>query len=233
MALGKMTLVGKAGGKRRRRRRARRERTFKIQQLGVAIPKSQRVRMRFCGPVSIDSNGSSIAIAQYRANSIVDPDAALGGKNPLGYDQWKVWYNHYVVVGSRLTFKLFPTTNTTNIPNVVGVYLSDDTFIPNQYDSLIMQGRGHYKIVPTAQASGGAYTLTANFSARKFFNIKDVRDNVDRIGATFDSIPNEGSTFNLYCQPVDKLTNTGGFSGTVVIDYIVELSEPKDVPDST
>lgn len=210
----------------------RRRRPTKLVISGV-FPKQKRVNMRFCTTVAIDSTGTSIAQASFRANGISDPDVALGGKRPIAYDQWSQWYNHYIVVGAKATFKLFPETNTTNVPNAVGVFLSDDTTIPNAYDSIIMQDRGMYKLVPTAQTSGGMYTFTQSYSAKKFFNITDVKDNFDRLGSSFGSDPSEQAYFNIWCQPVDKLTNTGGFTGMIVIDYIVELSEPKEIPDST
>ena len=196
------------------------------------FPQQKIVKMRFCTTVTIDSTGSTVSVAQFRCNSINDPDAALGGKRPMGHDQWATWYNHYVVLGARITFKLFPSTNTTNIPNAVGVYLSDDTSIPTAFDSLVMQGRGMYKIVPTAQSSGGVYTFYQKYSTKRFFNVTDVKDNTDRLGASFGSNPSEEAYFNIWCQPVDKLTNTGGFTGLATIDYIVALSEPKDIPDS-
>lgn len=228
MALGKMTKVQKVEiVKTRKKRRGKKAMISKI------FPKQKRVNMRFCSTVTIDSTGSTVSVAQFKANSINDPDVAFLGKRPMGYDQWAVWYNHYIVVGAKITFKLFPSTNTTNVPNAVGVYISDDTTIPTAYDSLIMQGRGQYKIVPTAQTSGGVYTFTQRYSCKKFFNIKDVKDNFRLLGAPFGSDPTEGAVFNIWCQPVDKLTNTGGFTGMAVIDYIVDLSEPKDIPDST
>lgn len=215
---------GKKGNRRFRRR-------DNVPQ-SIVFPRQKRVMMRYTTMLSIDSTGPTITNQVFSANNINDPEVAIGGNRPIPYDQWKTWYNHYCVVGSKMTVKLFPSTNTTNVPNAVGVYLDDSNTIPTTYDIIVMNAKGQYKVMPTAQSAGGQYTLTATYSAKRFFNITDIKDNFEQLGAPFDNNPKDQAYFHVWCQPVDKLTNTGGYSGVVTIDYIVDLFEPKDLPAS-
>jgi len=201
----------------------------KSSNLGVGFPKKQTIHMRFVDQFTIDSNGFTTAQAFHGANNVNDPDSAIGGSRPLAWTEWNNFYNHYVVIRSKIHYTIFPIGNTASVPNMIGVYLADDVSTTLDYRTLAEQGRGMYKMVPTAATTKGPTHLYCSYNAKKFFNITDIKDNYDRLGAKMTSNPGEGAFYNLWCQPVDRDTDTQGYYVNVQIDYYVELSEPKEL----
>jgi hypothetical protein len=43
---------------------------------------------------------------QYASNSIFDPNLTATGHQPLSHDQWSQFYQHYLVMGSKITIKV-------------------------------------------------------------------------------------------------------------------------------
>ena len=201
----------------------------RYKELGIGFPKKQTIHMRYVEQTVVDSTGLSTKQAFFGANNINDPDAALGGSRPLAWTEWSAFYNHYVVVSSSIKLTIFPVGNTATVPNMIGVFVSDDLSTTPDYRTLAEQGRGVYKMVPTAATTKGPTTLYCKFNAKSFFNITDIKDNVDRLGAAMTDNPAESAFFNIWAQPIDQTTNTGGFYMNVQIDYYVSLSEPKEL----
>lgn len=48
---------------------------------------------------------SAIQDFVFRGNGAFDPDAAAGGQQPLGFDQWSAFYRRYRVIGSKVTIE--------------------------------------------------------------------------------------------------------------------------------
>lgn len=53
------------------------------------------------------AGGGALPIDDYvfRGNGCFDPDFAVGGAQPLGYDQWSAFYRRYRVRGSKITVR--------------------------------------------------------------------------------------------------------------------------------
>lgn len=234
MPAGKLVLVKRAkrGNYRRRRttRRTGRRRAFKPNYMGFVsgMPKIRKAYLRYNESLALTSTVGSLDKKQFRANGIYDPNLTGTGHQPFGYDTWATLYNHYVVVGARINFKLF--TNALNAPSMMGAFLSDDTTLPyTTPDGFIEAKKGTWK---TCQLRAGTMMPTAisKYSARQFYNVKDVRDNIDRLGATIGADPSEQAIFNLWFATLDGSTAT--CYATITIDYIVQFSEPKDLNQS-
>jgi len=66
----------------------------------------------YCTPIQLDPgvNGGSVS-AIFRANGLFDPEVALGGHQPHGYDQLVAIFNSYQVISSSIEATLFPKTS--------------------------------------------------------------------------------------------------------------------------
>jgi len=194
------------------------------------FPKSKVVTMRYAdsGEITLNSTPGALSYQKYRANSIYDPDFTGGGHQPMGYDQWNQNYNHYVVLGAKITSTLTGVAAAADGAVVANISLmSGSTSIYTQMSEFIERGLGCTKVM-CGFLGQAKVTLTANYSAKKFFNIKDVKDNLDRIGAAFGADAADPAFFyiTLQGQPDVRL------HVVTVIDYIVLMSEPSDLPQS-
>lgn len=214
-----------ARGKRTRwtyRRRAYRSNVLS------GMPKTRKISMRYVDQISMTSTSGSLASYVFRANSIYDPNYTSTGHQPMGYDQWAVLYNHYVVIGARLSARFIPNAAST-APCAMGTYLTDGTAVPYTTPSEFIEAkRGNYKIF---KATDRAVSLRQNYSAKKQYNLADVKDNVGRVGAAMDTNPSDEAFFNIWFDAIDGSTST--CEVIVTIDYIVLYSEPKDMPQSS
>lgn len=209
--------------KPRPRRKIRRRRGNR-QGYASGMPKVRRARLRYSEQISIASTAGSTGVYTFRANSPYDPNETGAGHQPMGFDMWAgQLYNHYVVVGSKITIKqMAPATATA--ATISGVYLSDDTTLPYTTPNGFIEARkGTWRTTSHMRAP---VTFHGNYSAKKFFNVKDVKDNVTRIGAPVSTNPTEVAYFNVWYNDMHGSTTTAEYQ--IVIDYIIEFSEPKD-----
>ncbi len=196
------------------------------------FPKTQNVMMRFVENTQIDAAAGLTAFIFYRANSINDPRNAIGGAQPLGHDQWNLFYNHYLVVSSKITIKMIGSS--ANEPGTLsGIYLSDDTAVPATAPLVQEQGLSTYKVASLSTNSDlHALTLSSSFNAKKFYNITDIKDNFNRLGAPFGQNPTEEAFYTIYQGALNLLAEPGRTDVNVMIEYNVILSEPKSLDPS-
>lgn len=196
----------------------------------TGFPKERIVKLRYCDRFASDLT-TGIATQTYRANSIFDPDSSGTGHQPLGHDQWATFYNHYVVLSAKITVDTSLNQNVNGVPVLKLVYLTDDTTSSLAPFTLAEQGKCNYAML-NGFASIGHHRTRNNYSARKFFNVADVKDNVTRIGADFGANPADQAFW--ICQ---LGTSTGAgvaitYESIVTIEYIVLMSEPKELTGS-
>lgn len=192
------------------------------------FPKSKLVKLRYNQTVSVNP---SIGLAQaysFRANSIFDPDQTGSGHQPMGHDLWANVYNHYCVVGARMRCTFTPVNSGSGIA-AFGIRLDDDgasssTLVTDYIES----GQSVYRIQPDNYTITKLQSLSKGFSAKKWFGIKNISDNISRIGALFGTNPSEQASFILWVGPVDESADLGAWQLTVTIEYSVLLTEPKD-----
>lgn len=107
----------RSGTKRRYVRKARRyTRNTKIVQSTLrgprswplVVPDQQCVKLCYETRYAIIKSASNTDDIIFRGNSLYDPEYAVGGGQPLGYDQWAAIYNYYSVIGSKIEVRLMP-----------------------------------------------------------------------------------------------------------------------------
>ncbi len=165
----------------------------------------------------------SVAI---RGNGLHDPDVATGGHQPMGFDQMMANYNHYLVVGAKITARF---QSGGGNPFVCGIILQDQAALhtgATVTSALIESGMSQYKTV--GQQATGNYpsaTMSRGYSAKRFFG-KGYRDRDYMGGVTSD--PSDQSYFILWAGPVDGSQNVeGNLKVQYTVEYIVDFIEPK------
>lgn len=218
----------------RRKLVARRKRTSPmIGRSMPGFPQNKRVSLRFTTVVHLDAAAGGIATYNFSANGIVDPDLPSGvAKQPLGTKEWEAFYDHYVVTSSTITCDFMSATSNVP-PMILGCYLADDATVPTTGQALIEQGLAKWQICSPGTNNGTFATKVTNrFTAKKFFNIKDIKDNFSRLGSTFATNPTEMAQYHLFVSALDISVNPPSIAVQVVIDYDVLFSEPKSLTPS-
>jgi len=91
----------KGKGKRTRKSRAPR-RIPRITQAPFPHQKVAKLRYVENFQVTTPADGVTLALKHFSANSIYDPNRAMGGHQPYGHDQFELLYQHYEVLEAKI-----------------------------------------------------------------------------------------------------------------------------------
>lgn len=220
--------------RRYKKRRSNRARTGLVSTLGAGsspFPPSYLTSHRYVETFTLNPGVATPDVVYYSCNSLFDPTSAVGGHQPLGFDQMTVLYDHYTVIGAKATIRFFSDSDSPSLgANMCYSYVNDDSTAVLTYDTVLEQGKGVVKSLTTAN-SGGTCTVTQKFSAKKFFGITDVKDN-EQLKGTASTSPAEQAFFVVGAQGVSAATNPGAIYCNITVDYITIWTERKDLAQS-
>lgn len=229
-----VTVPRKAAGVTKRKYKKRQ--IFRPQSLlSVGFPKTTMVKLRYVDGSSINPTVGTISYIDFVANDLNDPNGAIGGHQPMNYDQWMLLYNHYMVVGSKVTAQFHIPTTSADGGYLCGINLQDDTTMSTDPTTVMEQALTTFKLGTHSSTSysGIGPKVTKTFSCKKFFNITNPLDNVSRFGGQAGAAPNDKAHFLIfYGAAPGNNADLPAVNITVVIDYIVVFSEPKEQPKS-
>lgn len=216
----------------RRNKRRRRSRRKRFTRLVNITPATKTIKLRYVDQFNLDGPTGVNSVRVFRANSIFDPDYTGTGHQPLGRDQWSVFYDHYCVLGAKITAKFVSTGSTASTDAcMVGILLKDNSTTIVSPTTIMEQTNSGYAVLTNSNASQ-TKTIRKGYSARKFFNLKDVKDNRALVGAQFGSTPPEDAYFHVYQTPLSPSDDARPIRVIVTIEYIVNLSERKSLVQS-
>lgn len=195
----------------------------RIPQVPSGMPNVRIIKLRYADTISITSTAGALGYHVYRANSLYDTDVTGVGHQPMGYDLWTQMYNHYCVLGAKIYVKAADDGLSTGPATYSGVLLSDDSIIPHSTSSGLME-EGFKTRIAVFQRK--PIIMSCGYSAKKFFNVANVKDNVTRIGATISQNPFDQAYFHIWQEPLDG-SSTQTMFYSVVIEFVVLFSEPK------
>lgn len=204
----------KGKNKYKRRQRKRYERYNASLVVPSGMPKTGRAKLSYCENLAMVSSTGNLTATVWRAGGAFDPRYASGGHQPMGFDQWAVLFNHYTTAGSRAEVTFNPIADS---PAMCGIYL-EAANSPSYtiFTEFVESGKGQYALLNDNETSK---KLVCNYSAKKFFNLTNLKDNNSRIGADVASSPTEDAFFIIWMQSQD-LGTTMTVNGLLKIDYI-------------
>lgn len=212
--------------KRRRGSWAKKSRGgYSSMSVPAGLPSSiRRCKLRYNQQQQMSSTAGVINKYFFRANSLFDPDSTGIGTQPYPFDTMASLFNHYLVLGSKMTLKV---RAANAVPYYCGIYLTDAGSISYTTASEFISAKhGTYKVGVTDKPCD----LVAKYSAKKFFNVTDVKDNSTKLGALVTANPTEAAYFCVWVQAMSGGTTTVTLD--VTIDFISSWSEPKDLAAS-
>jgi len=213
---------------RTRRSAFRRSRTkYPVSRsMGVGFPKMLKMTHKYVETVQLLSTSGIVAAYRFRANGMFDPNQTGGGHQPLYADQVKELYNHFTVIGSKITVRFIPTSSSA-VPQHVGINLNDDTTALTSYQDISEQTQSRIKAI--AYTPEKPVILTARYSAKKMYGGSILANSDLRCTGTSD--PSEQAYFVIYSAPLDGSSSVGLYC-SVTIEYICVWRELKDIAGS-
>jgi len=200
----------------------------------VGFPKSNLVKLRYVDYCSLNPGVGTIAQHIFKANGLYDPNTTGVGHQPMGFDQWSLFYNHYTVIGSKIT-ATFNTPSTAFTGLLIGINLNDDVNMSTDALTVMEQGLTKYRLgnFNTTAGGGNGLTISRTFSNKKFFKIKNPSDNINRTGAPITADPTELANYIIFFgAPPGDTTDFTSLNAVIKIEYIVIFSEPRDLSQS-
>ena len=192
------------------------------------FPKTAVARLKYVVEESVNAGASGVpTVVKYHANGCFDPEVAVGGHQPIGFDEFMARYDHYYVLGSKI--KLTPTTSSTSVkgPVVIAIRLEDSTAITPNSVAHVLENPGTVWTTwgpnPQGQESRSKY-ITKYYSCKKFFGYKPFGNKM-QVGSGAAN-PEEDALFNVYVMGID-FSDPATITYIAEIEYIVAFSEPK------
>lgn len=201
------------------------------------FPKEMRVKLKYSYFQDFTvGSGLSPNYLAFRANSVYDPEAGIGGSVPAGFVQWSNFYTLYTVVGStckvRLLDQVIDGTTIGAFNSLFGIAIKDSpTPVPSPTQtSFLTDADSVYK----AQSS---YTpnerCSLSFNAAKYFGVKDILDNSELSGRT-GNLAGANPSLQAFFLVWANQRVTGGASAQVcsieiMLEYDVVFRQPADI----
>jgi len=218
---------------------------------GLSFPRQRRVLMRVATELAMDEPTTSLQSFSMTANGLNAPFFALGnGTQPVGYTAWNTFYQQYRVLGSKCKVWLFNTntagdTNDFSVERLLsGLVCTDNSsFTGTPVMNAVATGLVKWKEwIPICPYTGGSGVnlqakpiffkrkpdLVAYYSGKKYWNVKDIRDDVAQV-ADWGANPSSVADFRYLWGSVSGDGTAIGHVIRVEIDYIVDLMEPKNI----
>ncbi len=226
-----------ASGKRKRitphasRKRKRKSRTRVVPGISTLIPKTKMVRLKYVGSFVLDdahlSSGHLVS-----CNGMFDPDITGTGHQPMGFDEWMIFYQHYEVRKSKVTFWIDNGTAVETKGTYAVLRLDSDTAADgvNTLEHFMEQPSTVTRFLNPSNG-GGRTTVSKSWNLTSQFGKHQLGNTVMK-GSVFAN-PGEQTYYRL--KLVNSILSTdSSVSHTVMfqVTYTALLSERKDMAQS-
>lgn len=168
------------------------------------VPDRMILRMRYRDNKILNLAGPD-GHFDYRLNSIYDPDVSMvNGHQPLGYDQWNVFYTKYRVFRADVK-ATFINTSTTGAGGVqVGVIPFNSQSLPPEDDSTFEQPHASSKLVGNTGGMDRAVVIRSIDIPRIVGKSHLSYKSSDNTASQFGFNPQEQVWLRLAAQNVDS-----------------------------
>lgn len=197
------------------------------------MPAQRAVTLRYVDFASFPANNTGIpTYVTYRANSIFDPYAGAGGHKPLYTDQWAIFWKYYTVIGAQISVALQASANSQTM-GLLGILLSSDNSMPGLAPQTLMeQGRNRWTWYQPNTNGFKPRAVKCGYSAKKFWNIANVKDNFGVLGAFFGANPVSVANWHIWNCANPQGAQAAGLDLVITITYRCILSDAQVVASS-
>lgn len=222
--------------RRRYRKKNRAPNGFQaIAKVGKFIPPTMMVKLRYVEQITMDAGIGGIPANYYfRLNSLYDPNYSGTGHQFYGFDQIvALGYQKYFVLGAKINVKsIMPNPSqiesTKHNQNIVSSTIkSSPTTTMTSTQEILENGESRYHFTnQTYMKSHNNY-----FSSKKFFGVKDVKDN-ENLGAYVADNPTDIAYARVSVQPVEQGLDSFAVNLLITIDALCYFHDRKTIVGS-
>jgi len=237
---------GKASGRKARNALVR------VPRNKIGFPQSMQTQVRYCDALDFTPSSSTISLQSYLANGLHDPQVAVGGHQPRGFDEFMEVYKKFTVKGSRISVTWSyegyngPSTYMTTgapqqsiqssagavqaVPATVGMVIPA---VEPSVSGTVTQSQEIEKARwCTITPSGEAKTIVSSTRSTDFFG-KDFLVGADGYTGTSGSDPLNKIYYHICCGlQHDEYPVQIKLRANICITYDVTFTEPKFLPVS-
>lgn len=205
-------------------------------EITTGMPTTKKLRLRYTDVANLNCTLGVAGITYWACNNLFDPRVAIGGHQPMGYDQYmSSYYSYATVLGSKITVKFCPDATATSIPIQCMVYALDTATT-----SLAAQGyttwtafREAKQTVKTINTNKSYAVCTSRFSHRKMIR-SPVTDEDWKNSRTAgpSGLTQANWQWAVIIQAMDLASTTAQVTADITIDYMVLFSDRLPVAPS-
>jgi hypothetical protein len=177
------------------------------------------------GALTFTPTTSNVVYLPFGVNCLYDPYLALGGSQPLYFDQMTDIYNHYTVMKSRIKVSIVPNT----VDAFVGGIMIDDDDSPSVTSLSIMMSQPS-TVFKTSHRDVECLTLYKNWDCKSVFGPNPL-DN-DRLQGNVGANPAEIQSFIVFMRPLNIAAGPIEFDIMVTIEFDTVWNELKAIAGS-
>jgi len=201
----------------------------RIRSIGASIPNKMTVKLPYASQSYLNPAIGTAGVQVFRANDLYDPDFTAGGHQPRGFDQWALFYDHFTVIGAKITVRF--VSMDLDYEQVAGVALMDTTTARVNVNDYLEMDRVKYATFGSRYSGDALRTMTIKCNPSRFLGVSKPLTNPNLKG-TIASSPTEDVAFHVFTQCVDETQNGGYMYYVAEIEYIAVFTEPK-VPNQS
>lgn len=196
---------------------------------GLGFPLRMRTKLRYVETQQITPAATGLmSTTCFKCNGLTDPNSQIGGHQPMYFDQFMTVYNHYKVIGSKITVDFIPTDDDIQMPVKIALWVNDDATFNYSWAAALELGLIKNYLQIGGQSANNRTRLTNTWSLKRFFKDKY---NTTQVTGSATSDPGEVSQYMIGFQAVDEVSMPV-YNIVVTIDYIVDFFELADVAQS-
>jgi len=210
--------------RRKVRRPYRRKRRMNLVRKEL-IPPRFFSKLRYVETFTLDPIAIGIADVVFRANDLYDPYFAVGGHQPLGFDQMMALYQRFFVVGCKVTAKFAAADDTSARSTIItGLFTSSNSTLLTNVGTVIEQPGCVWSY---AQLGSDIKRLTTKYSTKKQQGITNLLDNSELSG-TASSSPTSSHTdyIHVFAATPPGISDSAPCTVCVQIDYLAVFVDP-------
>lgn len=196
------------------------------------VPKTLKRTFNYCAKINMDPGAGTAAAHYFAATSLYDPDTSGVGHQPLGFDQYLgVLYDHYVVIGARISVTFMSEATTGASSNMVCAITNVDTTSGSHgITEMIEQGRTNFGFLGPSNSGNSTLTLFQDMNPAQFLGRANPLSDPDLKGSASAS-PSENAFFKITAESING-DDPSAVNALVTVQYTAVLIEPKTLSES-